>query len=241
MAGTLGGSIFTRLLSIWRSLRGEVVRMVDEATDNKTEPGCYQQSDANKFTADSRADSLSTTDGIDLSVEQNELSRASSECATPKSIDITNDFAVTIEQDKADAENAKEALCSTVEACRNNMPLDDLLQVSVGLHNNLETRLGSLCEKLNSIGAPIQAAKTELPLTIPANILENVAKEKALAHKRERCRRSPRTQHQTLNLDGKRPNKVAKKAGPTTLEQLELSKETRQLLELNSPQISKKD
>ncbi|GFE55536.1 hypothetical protein BaOVIS_029400 [Babesia ovis] len=240
MSSGLGGSIFNRLVSIWRSLRGDTMRYVDAVTNSTPNGASATDVGEIKFNAASRTESFSTTDGIDVSGAPDEVGTLPSGSTSPASVDRDNEFITMLQEDNKSAEEAKENLNAACANYRTDVPMEDLLQVSVGLHKNLERRVERICETLADSGVKIDAAKTELPETIPEAVHEGFAKEKALALKRGRCRRSQRNLYPTPKLDETRPPKMAKKSQPTDLKQLELSKETRQLLELDSPQNRRK-
>ncbi|ORM41335.1 uncharacterized protein BXIN_0774 [Babesia sp. Xinjiang] len=240
MSGGLGSNIFSRLLSVWKSLRGDTMKFVDAVTHNTLSSESTEGADEVKFNINSRTESFSTTDGSDGSGAPDEIAVAPSVISSPRTVDNENEFIVTLKQDQESAEESKENLNAACASYRTDVPLDELLQVSVGLHNNLERRVEQICETLAEKGVSIEAPKTELPETIPEAVHEGFAKEKALTLKRGRCRRSQRNLYPTPKLEETRPSKLSKKSDPTDLKQLDLSKETRQLLQLDSPRNKRK-
>ncbi|GIX65034.1 type I cytoskeletal 18-like protein, putative [Babesia caballi] len=240
MSGGIGSGIFNRLLSMWQSLRGETVKFVDAVT-NPASPGESPKSGDGEKPADvSPAESFSTTDGTEGLSARDELASSTAGTNSPTSVDNDNEFIIMLEKDLSASEDSKQLLNVSCVKYRTDMPLDDLLQVSVGLHRNLEKRVECVVDTLSAHGVDVVAEKAELHETIPEAVHEGGAKEKAMALKRGRCRRSQRNMYPTPKLDESRPAKVTKKSQPTDLKQLELSKETRQLLELDSPLKVKK-
>ncbi|CDR96016.1 hypothetical protein, conserved [Babesia bigemina] len=238
MSGGLGEGVFSRLLSLWQKLRGETVRFVDAVTNPVSHAPSEADENDGKISDVSPASSLSTEEGLDdmLALEGTTSGRLSTNSDV---VDTTNEFITMLDEVRCDGECLKETLDASCANNRTDVPLEDLLEVTVGLHKNVERRVDDLLEKLSDKGVSIECPKAELPETIPEAVHVAGAKEKGLALKRGRCRRSQRNLYPTPKLDETRPHKVPKKVAPTDLKQLDLSKETRELLELDSPMHSK--
>ncbi|GBE59885.1 type I cytoskeletal 18-like protein, putative [Babesia ovata] len=239
MSGGLGGGVFSRLLSLWQTLRSETVRFVDAVTNPVSHAPPEVEENAGKSPDVSPAGSLSTTEGLDELMASEVSGSDRSSTNSSDAIDDANEFITMLEEDRSDAEGLKETLDTSCAKYRTDVPLEDLLEVTVGLHKNVERRVEALLDKLSDEDVTIECPKADLPETIPEAVHEAGAKEKALVLKRGRCRRSQRNLYPTPKLDESRPPKVSKKSEPTDLKQLDLSKETRQLLELDSPLHSK--
>lgn len=235
MSGTLGGGIFDRLLSLWRSLKGDTVKLVDAVTNPASPADPTALSSGDKFVEIQSVEASSTTDGTDTVGAVDEFAAVLSGTGKSTTVDSSNEFVQILREDHSDIQESKDLLDRSCSEYRTDVPLEDLLQLSVGLHKNLEERIGHICDVVSDNGFPISSEKVELPETIPEAVHQGCAKEKALALKRGRLRRSQRKLYPTPRAEDARPSKVAKKDDPTDLKQLGLSKETRQLLELDSP------
>ncbi|KAK1442297.1 hypothetical protein BgAZ_403270 [Babesia gibsoni] len=234
MSVSLGGSIFSRLLSLWRSLKGETVTFVDAVTNPVPQDDCATLEESTDLVKLSHNSVLTQTDSTDVAGTEDDFPTGLSRATTNDTVE-NNEFVLLVEDDQSQLEESAQLLENACSQFRTDVPLEDLLHISVGLHKNLEDRAEQICSVVSENGMKLESEKVKLPDTIPEAVHQGCAKEKALELKRGNLRRSQRRLYPTPRLDEDRPTKVSKKDEPTDLKELDLSRETRQLLDLDSP------